>query len=332
MRRRDVLAGLLVTTVASTVRAAELDKVYRIALVHPSVPVSDMNETGSQRFAAMFKEFRRLGYVDGKNLVVQRFSGGSDDARYESMIRDAVAATPDMIIAITSRIAVLVKAATSTIPVVALMVDPVSWGIVSSLARPGGNITGVTIDGGLEIWGKRLGLVREVVPTASRVGFLMPQSIWDSVIGAAVREFARKSSVAPVGSYLRGAMQADEYQRVFESFGREKAQGLVIGDQGENYVQSRLIIKLAERARLPAIYPYRDYVEAGGLMAYGVDLAELYTRIAGYADMILKGAEAGAIPIYQPTKFSTVINLKAAKSLGLEMPASLVGRADEVIE
>ena len=292
-----------------------------------------MTETGNHPgLAALLREFRNRGYVEGKNLVILRFTGGGDPARFGSMVRDAVGTTPDLIITSSSRLALLYKAATSTIPVVGVMADPIAFGIVTSLARPDGNITGVSSDAGQEIWGKRLAMLLEIVPKASRVGFLASEGLWDSTMGATFRQAATQLSVSIVGSRLKGITSEVEYRRVFATLEQEQAQGLIVYDQSENTVQRSLIVELAEKARLPAVYPYREYMQIGGLMAYAVDLENFWRRAAGYVDLIFKGAKPRDLPIYQVTKFQTVINLKTAKALGLNLPPTLLAQADEVIE
>jgi putative ABC transport system substrate-binding protein len=333
MKRRYLLAGILATAAVSAVRAAERDKVFRLALVATSTSVGEMTETGNNpNYVPFFKELRRLGYVEGNNLTVLRFSAAGDTARYDSMVREIAAVTPDAIIVSGNRLVLGLKAVTNTIPVIALVSDPIASGIVSSLSRPGGNITGVTTDAGLEISGKRLAILLEVVPGASRVGFLVTDYVWETAEGAVMRDAAERTSVSVVGSRLSGAMLEAEYRRVFESMKQDQAQAMLVSAAPENYTQRRLIVDLADKARLPAIYPYRDYVALGGLMAYSVDIADLYRRAAGYADLIFKGANPGEMPIYQATKFEHVINLRTAKAMGLTIPPTLLARADEVIE
>jgi putative ABC transport system substrate-binding protein len=175
-------------------------------------------------------------------------------------------------------------------------------------------------------------MLLEAVPTATRVGFLCSEPFWDGAQGAVVREAARQSSVTLTAPPLKGVYQEPEYLRVFDVIEREQAQVLLVSDSVENLVQHHLIVKLVERAKLPAIYPYREFVDIGGLMAYAVDVQDMIRRAADYADMILKGKKPGDLPIYQADKFTTVVNLKTAKALGLTIPPSLLARADEVIE
>jgi putative ABC transport system substrate-binding protein len=331
MKRRDLLAGLLATAAASAAGAAEPDKVYRIAIVSPSRLISEMSETNPD-YGILFRELRRLGYVEGQNLVVLRFSAEGDTARYDPVVRDVVSAAPDVIITVNNPLVLRFKALVHSIPVVAVMGDPIAFGIVTSLARPDGNITGISADAGEEIWGKRLGMLLEAVPTATRVGFLCSEPFWDGPQGTKVREAARQSSVTLVAPPLKGVYQEPEYRRVFDVLAREHADVLLVSDGVENNVQRRLIVALVEKARLPALYPFREFVDIGGLMAYAVDVQDMFRRATDYADMILKGKKPGELPIYQAEKFTTLVNLKTAKTLGLTIPPTLLARADAVIE
>jgi putative ABC transport system substrate-binding protein len=292
--------------------------------------VIDLSETGT--YKPLFAELRRLGYVEGQNLVVERFSARGDASRYDTIIRDAVSSSPDVILITgTDELVVRVKAAVHSIPVVATMSDPIAFGTVGNLARPEGNITGISVDAGIGIWGKRLAIFLEAFPTARRVGFLCTEAYWSSPSGDVVRTAARNASLTIVGSPM-GVLEEPEYLRVFDLLQREHADGLLVNETGDHLFYRHLIVDLAERARLPTLYAYREYVDAGGLMAYAIDRNYMYRQAAHYIDMIFNGAKPGDIPIYQMDKHSMVINLRAAKSQGIEIPASLVLRADEVIE
>lgn len=333
LKRRQFITLLGGTAVAwpLMVRAQQTDKVYRIAYASPSRPVSQLVETNPV-FGGFLKELRRLGYVEGKNLVFLRFSAEGDTARYDPMVKDVVSASPDVIITVNTPLVLRFKALVHSIPVVALMGDPIARGVVTSLARPDGNITSISADAGEEIWSKRLALLLEADPTATRVGFLCTEPFWDGPQGDTVREAARQSSVTLVAPPLKGIYREPEYRRVFDLLEREHVQVLLVSDTVENLVQLDLIVTLVERAKLPALYPYREFVDIGGLMAYAVDVQDMNRRAADYVDMILKGKKPGEIPIYQMDNYRTVINLKAAKALDITVPAALLARADEVIE
>jgi putative ABC transport system substrate-binding protein len=221
--------------------------------------------------------------------------------------------------------------ATTTIPLVTVMFDPVALGLVASIARPGGNITGVTIAGGLEIIGKRMGLLGEAMPKMSTVRFLASRPYWEDTRGAAAREVAERAGIALSPAILGSAFNEAEYQRVFRSM-EDRADALMVSEEPEHVTYRATIVELAAKGRIPTIYPFREFVEVGGLMAYAINQSDLYRRVANLIDTILRGANPGDIPFYQPTKFDLSINLKTAKALDLEMPAMLLGRADEVIE
>jgi putative ABC transport system substrate-binding protein len=222
----------------------------------------------------------------------------------------------------------------TTIPIVAIMPDPVGFGLVPSLAHPGGNITGVSVDAGPEIQTKRLELLKEAFPQASRVGVLATRfpDPGRSRYREQLQEAAQRLGLLLLAPRLEGTLLETEYRRMFEVMAQEHADSLFVGSELQSWGHRRLIVELAEKYRLPAIYPYRDYVEAGGLMAYSLNDVELWTRAAGCIAQILNGASPGDTPIYQVARFELLINLKAANAFGLTIPPSLFARADEVIE
>jgi putative ABC transport system substrate-binding protein len=304
----------------------------RIAYVHSAGNVSRISVRGEPFYRAFFEELSRLGYVEGQNLGVERYSGEGRTERYAELARDVVNTHPDLILAVGGRLSLDFKMATTTIPIVTVMFDPIASGLVASIARPGGNITGVTIAGGLELTGKRMGLLGEAMPKLSTVGFLASRPYWEDPRGAAAREAAKQAGISLKAVLLGSAFNEAEYQRVFRSMEQDRADALMVSDEAENLTNRATIVELAGKGRIPTIYSHREYVEVGGLMAYSIDQADIYRRLANLIDKILRGANPGDIPFYQPTKFELSINLKTAKALGLELPAMLLGRADEVIE
>jgi putative ABC transport system substrate-binding protein len=211
--------------------------------------------------------------------------------------------------------------------------DPVKTGIAESLAHPGGNFTGVSIDAGLSIHGKRIALLREIIPTMSKLGCLALRLSWSGpVSGPAIRAAAETAGLPLAVALVEfGASEAD-YRAAIESISRDGANAVMVVDSPELFQNGTLIAKLVGDAKLPAIFFHPEAVEAGGLMAYSFDLIELYKRAANTIDAILRGAQPGDIPIYQVTKFELSINLKTAKQLGLSVPPALVASADKVIE
>ena len=333
MRRRDFIAGLMFAAAMGRAQAQSSGKVYRIAFAHPAVPIADQNQAskGSLAIPAIFEELIRLGYVEGRNLLIERYSGEGHAAHYPDLARQIVSRNPDLIVAIGSFLVLDVKAATTAIPIVGIFADPIKYGIVSSLARPGGNITGLSVDVGADQWLKRIQLLKEAVPQISRLAFLSTRNAREQ-FSALMREIELRNSVSIVGPPLDRPTDEQEYHRVFAALAQEGAEGLVVNDEPENVTYRRLIVELAEKGRLPTIYPYSRFVEAGGLMSYGIDVSDVGHRVADLADKILKGAKPGEIPIFQPTQFELSINLKTAKMLGIELPPLLVARADKVIE
>jgi putative tryptophan/tyrosine transport system substrate-binding protein len=335
MKRREFIrlacgASVLAATTPRAAWAVEPHKVYRIALLHPSHPVSELTENSRLKYwREFFHELRQLGYIEGNNLVVERFSGEGRSDHYPELAREAAARNPNVILAVTNYMVGPLKEATSTIPIVAITSDPVQLGLVTSMARPGGNITGVSIDAGLELWGKRLQLFREVVPTISKLAIL---SVQKSAEAAVMQETTEKAGIGVAGPYYVNKGSDDEYREVFATMSRSGANALFVDDGPEHITKRQLIGELAAKYRLPAIYPFRSFVEAGGLMSYAIDALEIFRRAARDIDQILNGANPADIPFYQPTKFELVINLKAAKEIGLAVSEPLLARADEVIE
>ncbi len=333
MRRREFLTLASAAAFAPLAAAAQAPgKVYRLAILSAASPIADMTATKHPHFKSFFEELRRLGYVEGRNVAVERRSAEGDARRLPALGREVVAFKPEVIFADANRSAEAVKAATTTIPVVALVVDPVDFGFAVSLVRPGGNITGFAVAAGPEIIGKRIELLKQAVPSASRMAALWPRGWWEGRVGDVFREAAKRAGLPPVDAPLDTPVGEAEYRRAFAAKVRDRVDLLYVTAASENSVHRRLIAALAAEARLPAIYFHREAAEAGGFMAYASDFIDLYRRAAGYIDRILKGANPAELPFQQPTKFDLVINIKAAKALGLVIPPSLLGIADEVIE
>ncbi|MCP3464014.1 ABC transporter substrate-binding protein [Bradyrhizobium sp. CCGUVB23] len=327
MRRRDFVAALgTAATWPLAARAQQPAKMKRIAFVSSA----GTGSRTSANYRAFFEELNRHGYVEGQNLGVDRYSG-EGRARYAELARNVVNTHPDLIVVSGGRLSLDFKMATTTIPLVTVIIDPIAMGLTASIARPGGNITGVAIAGGLEIIGKRLGLLVEAMPKLSTVGYLASQPFWEDQRGATVREAAKQAGVS-LSSAMLSAFNEAEYQRVFRSMEQDRADALMVSDEPENTINVEVIVELVTKSRIPAIYPFREYVDVGGLMAYSIDLKDTFRRLASLTAEILGGANPGDIPFYQQTRFALIINLKTAKALGLEMPAMLLGHADEVIE
>jgi putative ABC transport system substrate-binding protein len=282
--------------------------------------------------AAIEEGLRDLGYVEGRNIVVHRRYAESKPERLPGLAAELVRLKVDVIVATTNPTIAAAKRATTSIPIVMVIAsDPVGTGFVASLARPGGNVTGVTLDTGPELNAKRVELLNAIIPRASRVAVLWNPSFPGAVESWNAAENAARRLGIPVRSVeIRGL---DDFEAAFATMVRERAEGVVLVSSGPvAFTRRRHIVGLAAQARLPAAHGLREWVDDGGLMSYGPSLIDLWRRSATFVDKILRGAKPGDLPVEQPTKFELVINLKAAKALGLTVPQSLLLRADQVIE
>lgn len=320
MKRREFvgLVGSAAVSIPIDARTQQPAKPRHIAFIHTGIPVAEQTEASRTRWiATFFSELHRLGLVEGRNLVVSRYSGEGNSGRYGALLAEIAAAKPDVIVANSP---VRAKALITAIPIVAIMGDPIASGLVTSLARPGGNLTGVSIDGGPGLIARRLQLLQEAVPSARRVVAL---------VASAAQEARSKAALT---TKLMPDIDETSLRSAFASFVAETVDGVMIGEDGSFIAKRDLIIELAAGHRLPVIYPYRDYAEVGGLMTYGPDLGELGKRMALQVQQILAGTKPGDIPVWQPVKFEMALNLKTAKALGLAIPQTVLAQADEVIE
>jgi putative ABC transport system substrate-binding protein len=333
MRRREFLRSLagFVPFVRPALAQKSASK-KRVALVAPTGSTDDMRIGGDARYDAFIGELNRLGYVEGENLTVERYSAEGARERADAIVREIVGSKPDAIWSVGTPLTRLFKAATTTIPIIAFTGDPVRFGLISSLAHPGGNITGVSVDAGIEIWGKRLELLAQAVPKLINVAFVSTQAGWDGAGGRIAREAAQKLGTSLVNLPLAAPFDEAEFRRVFGSIQTGQFDGVTISDEGETYTRRLLVVQLIQQIRLPAIYAYRDQTEAGGLMSYSYDNKGAARRNAVQIVEVLRGASPADMPYVQETRFELVINLKTAKALGLDIPAGLIARADEVIE
>jgi len=333
MRRREFTASLLLAAAAMQSALAQPRATpARMALFHPALPTTLLTETGGgSAWPAFFLELRRLGYVEGRNLIIERYSAEGHHERYSDIVREIVSRNPDLIVTGTNPVVSAFRAATSTIPIVAFMVDPLEAQLVTNMARPGGNLTGITLDAGIEIWGKRLEMLKEAIPSITNVAFLGMRDGWDGSSGQFLRDASGRLGIS-LSSMVPNMGTTPEIERVFAAMMLKKPDAVLVSGEGDLYAHRKLIIELAEKNRLPMMCPYRDYLDAGGLMAYTVDLAELLKHMAGEVHQILNGTKPGEIPIYQPTKFELQVNLRTAKALGLILPPALLSRADQIID
>ena len=330
MRCRHFAIGLFFAAAAPTVLAQEGAKQHRIAIVIPAGPITSISDTGARAWQAFFEQLRRLGDIEGQNLSVDRYSGEGRPEGYAGLAREVVDRKPQVIVASNDAIAKAARAATGTIPIVWIGGDPIQAGLAMSLARPGGNITGVTVYAGYEIWGKRLQILKEAVPAASKVAYLTTR-VSQAAEGQQLREAGQRLQISVIELPLE-EVTSTAIQRAFAEIAQQQSDAVILNSNSLLAAFRQPIVELAEKSRLPVLYPWREYVKAGGLMAYAGDFDELGRRMADDVHEILKGAKPGEIPIYQPTKFELIINLKAARELGLTIPPTLLGTASEVIE
>ncbi len=328
MRRRDLLAGLLATTALSALAAAEPKRVYRLALC-PALEDPMSNYVWS----AFFGRLRQLGYTEGKNLIVDRYRLEGGPERYAEIARKAVEAKPDVIVVpLHHQLAAQVAKATSTIPIAA-MIGSVDSGLVRSINRPEGNITGIIWDAGIEMQGKHLDFLRQAVPSASRVAYLSGRYDWEGAWGHAALEAGRRSGISIIGVPVEDTAGEKEYRQAFEAMAQQSANALMANGLFPNWVYRDLIAELALKYRLPSICWFPDLVEKGEApLAYAADYPNFPERWADLVDQLLKGIKVADIPLQQPAKFILAINLKIAKALGMDIPASLLASADKVIE
>ena len=332
MRRRELIIGLggVVAGWPLGAGAQQGGKVHRVGLIFSNSPVSEM--VGPDPIHPLARTFvhtlRALGYVEGQNLAFEHRSAEGRFERFGEIVAELVGRKVDVIVTVSS-MANEAKRVTHAVPIVmATSVDPVRDGIVASLARPGGHITGLTTDPGPEFGAKQLQLLKEALPDASRVAFFGLASDWESDEGKAVRAGARTVGVTLAHAEHTPIHYGDAFARITQ----DRPNALFVARNSANYANRQLIASFAVEHRMPGMYPSREFVAAGGLMSYGVSLPDLFRRAAGYVDKILKGAKPADLPVEQPTKFELVINVKAAKELGITIPPTLLARADEVIE
>ena len=333
MRRRaflSVVCGAVAWPLAAA--AQQRTNSRRLAIFSPSVPSADLHEHSERKkYRAFFAELRRLGWIEGHNLKVESYGREQNTSGPEALATEIVRSNPDVILVIGPD-AVIFKKLTSRIPIVVITGDPVKWGLAESLAHPGGNFTGASIDAGLSIHGKRIELLREMVPTMSKLGCLALRFSWNGSSAGAFRAAAETAGLPLAVSLLEFGTSEADVRAAVESISRDGANAVMVVPSPETFQNSTLIAKLLGDAKLPAIFSFTESVEAGGLMAYSFDLIELNKRAANNIDAILRGAKPGDIPIYQVTRFELSINLKTAKQLGLSVPPALVASADTVIE
>jgi len=332
MRRRDFIGGIFSSAVLVTGAsgAQPSANARRIAIVAPWHSKEELGRNPVYR--AFLEELARLGFVEGDNLIVDRYSGDGKLDSYSELARTVVSKNPEAILTGAGPMTLALRSATQSIPIITIIGDPVVWGIAASLARPGANVTGVTVDAGIELHGKRLSLLREIRPEAPRMAYLASSSAWKQPQGAMVREAVRASKLSLLHLDLGTNLNDAAYEKAFASTDVTAADALLVSDEPEHLSHARTLVDLATSARIPTCYPFRDLVVAGGLIAYYRDLLDAFRQLADQMGQILSGQNPAEMPFRQPTNFRLSVNIKAAEKIGVVLPQSILVSADEALE
>ena len=316
------LIAFVLVLVVGVAEAQQPGKVYKIGFLRRASPQA-------HEFDAFQKGLRNLGYVEGQNITIeQRYAHGVTD-RVPDLATELVQLRVEVIVVDGATTAAGAKSVTTTTPIVFTIGEPLAIGIVASYARPGGNVTGVTTVS-TELSGKRLELLKEVVPNVSRVAVLLNPTNVGSPYALKETEAAAQSLALQL--QILEARSTKELKSAFSAIERARIRAIVTLPDAMFFGQREHVVKLAGKSRLPAIFPEKDFVDVGGLMAYGPNISDNFRRAAYYVDKILKGAKPADLPVEQPTKFELVINLKTARQIGLTIPPNVLARADKVIK
>ena len=331
MKRRDFIT-LLGGAVAAWPFGAKSQQRERVRRIGVLMAYAENDPDAQARVSAFTQALEGFGWINGRNIRIEYRWAASETDRFRAYAAELVKLPCDVILAATTPAVTALQRETRTVPIVFVMVsDPEGSGIVTSRARPGGNVTGLT-NFEPSMGGKWLELLKEIAPRVQRVAFLFNPERWPAravnfvrSFEAAARSFGTEFIAAPV-------VDATSIEDIMRGLGREPGAGVVVSPDSFIVVHRDLIVSLAARYRIPALYTYRFFVTAGGLMSYGTDATDLHRRVASYVDRILRGAKPADLPVQGPIKFELVINQKTVKGLGLTIPPTLLVRADEVIE
>jgi putative ABC transport system substrate-binding protein len=327
-RRRATLAVLCASIgcAITSARAQQPARVYRIGYL--STPTRASVAPGVEAF---LRKLRDLGWVEGQNLIIEYRWAEGDIDRLPALADELVRRRVDLIVAPAGSAALAAKNATRTIPIVMIFAAaPVELGLVPSLARPGGNITGTTFTPSLAIFGKQLEFLKAAVPTAVRIA-----TLWNPVdVSQDLQRKELQAASSSLGVQLQhfDAQDPAGFDSAFAAMARERANALLVTASSTFLAHQARLAELALKQRLPSMFSFRESVQAGGLMAYAVNMSEFVGRAATYVDKILRGANPGDLPIEQPTRFELIVNLKVARALGITLPPSLLARADDRIQ
>ena len=316
-------------------RAQQPGKIYRLAIFSSALPVSALSQyTGHPQWRTLFERLRRLGYEEGRNLTIERYSAEGQGVEIDRQLAQQIVATrPDVIWGIGASVPTLVEAVAGEVPIITIWgADPVEAGLSNSWSRPSKNVTGIlpALDSG-GFQSKRFALLREVHPDPSHLAMLVPRYQWElwppdpkEARQAGLRRLTCLCPASPVNEAA--------YRRAFADLDHDRPDFIWVAESSENAAFRELIVGLVNGVRIPALYPLRAYVDLGGLISYGWDFDEIYKHLAHQMDMLLRGRPVSEVPFYRTTKWELAINLKTAKALGLTVPPSLLTHADEVIE
>jgi putative ABC transport system substrate-binding protein len=299
----------------------------------PAGRVENMKIGGDSASTVFFQELQRLGFVEGQNLIVERYSAEGKRERLADLAQEVVSTQPDLIFSSGTPLTRAFMAATTSIPIVAITGDPIRQGLVTNIAHPDRNVTGVSVDAGFELWGKRIELFAEVFPKARTVIYMVTtEAAWEGPGSRAAREAAKKLGISLVPTIVGSPVNEQTLRRTFETISPGQTDGITFAYESEFFAERFLIVDLVRKIGLPAIYGIREQAEACGLMAYSDDLNQAVRLSAQQTAGVLRGGKPADLPYLQASKFELVINLKTAKALGLEIPATILARADAVIE
>jgi putative ABC transport system substrate-binding protein len=330
MRRREfiTLLGAAAAAWPLTARAQQGERVRRIGVL---MGYAESDAAAQAQVAALRQELRKLGWEEGRNIHIDVRFPAADAGRVRAILMELMSLTPDVLVSNTNLVTAIVQSEVRTIPIVFIFVgDPVGSGFVNNDARPSGNLTGFANWDSPAISGKWLELLKEVAPQVERVAFMIhPET------PALVRYFKSAEALAPVLKVKLTPLSvrdADEIERGLTALASERDGGVIVGPHAVTLTNRDLIVALAARLRVPALYPLAFYAKSGGLISYGFDPVDQFQHGARYVDRILRGAKPADLPVQYPTKLQLVVNLKTANALGLTIPPTLLARADEVIE
>lgn len=330
MLRRTFIGVVAFASLLRDSHAQDAQK-KRLALAWPTGKATDLDAINPylRKFS---DELSRLGFIEGQNFSIERHSAEGQPERFANIARDVVKSRPDVVLVNSVPLALEFKSATSDVPIVAITADPIAIGLVKSIAKPEGNITGVSIDAGIELVEKRIELLKLLVPALTSIHYIASEGHWDRPTGKAAKEAARRAGVSLVPVLVSSPISREKYEAAFRSIETDRIDAIMTSDEPAHFTNRAILVGLVNSRRAPAAYVYRETVELGGLMSYGADLGEAFLRLANQVASILKGTKPSDIPYSQPSKLQPVLNLKTAKALGLQIPQTVLLRADEVIE